>query len=339
MSNFKSSVYHLHHDHTTHKDDIRFHLFEKFKNFNKNEWLFYLDSLQDNWGQPVKKSTLWHNKELPKNAINDEILNKMINSIDPVLTLCIVSYRRWDTLIDSLQSYLNTSVPLNLFLWLNSYKDIPEEKLHLIKELCKRFYSHDITYCNINAGTGHSRNILLSRIYRECDTPYVMTSDDDILFKKPEEILIGASILDNILYSQFGAIGIWCDPIYEAIHIYQGKIQNYKPKKGFQKVDALGAATMTIRKEILKDCNTDPNYLIGLVDWDFSMQIKKKGWLLGLLCNDNFKVKNTADKTDEIYKEARSNKIVKTQSKNLFYSKWNILPEWRKIIERGEFVE
>ena len=219
-----------------------------------------------------------------------------------------------------------------------SLEDVIQEKLQIIEELCNDFYYSNITYCKINAGTGHSRNIMLSRIYREMDTKYVMTSDDDILFKTPKEILVGASILDNILYRKFGAVGIWCDPIYEAIYIKNNIIQNYKPKKGFQEVDALGAATMTIRKEILKSCNTDPDYLIGLVDWDFSMQIKEKGWKLGLLCDKDYKVYNIADKTDIIYKEARSNKDVKKQSKNLFYYKWNLLTKWRNYLERGEFV-
>ena len=340
MSTFKTAVYHLHHDHITYKDDLRFQLFEKFKNFNRNDWLNHLEKIGDNWGKPINNCTLWDNIQINQETIiNQDILQKMINNPVPVLSLCIVSYRRWDTLIESLQSYLNTKIPLNLFLWLNSYEDIPKESLQMIQELCNQFYYADITYCKINAGTGHSRNILLSRIYKETTTKYVMTSDDDILFKKPEEILIGASILDNLLYNHYGAIGIWCEPTYEAIHIQNKIIQNYKPKQGFQEVDALGAATMTFRKEILKNCNTDPDYLIGLVDWDFSMQIKSKGWKLGLLCDPYYKVINTAVKTDEIYKEARTNKSIKKQSKNLFYQKWGILPKWRRKKERGEFVE
>ncbi len=334
---FKSTVYHLHHDHETYRDPDRFILFDKFKAFSKGEWLNHLEKIGSSWGLPVENSTIWD--DVPPNdvIVNESLIKSMISNTKPLLTVCIVSYRRWDTLIDTLKKYISSGVKLNLFLWLNSCDDIPLDKMETIRSLCTKFFNYDVTVCKSNMGTGHPRNIMLSRSYRELDTPYIMTVDDDIQFNTPEEIMVGASILENIHNKRYGSVGIWCIPTYEAIHIDGSVIQNYKPHDGFQDVDALGAAAMTIRRDVLSGCNTDPNYKMGLVDWDFSMTIKKDGWKLGLLCDDRYKPLNFVDGGDDIYKSDRGDKGVKKASENLFIKKWGLTPLWRKKDERGVY--
>ena len=338
---FKSTVYHLYHGHTTPKHDLRFEVFNKFKAFDKKNAQEYVKQKGNDWGIPVKESTIWEyiNTTGIEEYYNENTLNDMLKSQTPVITLCIVSYRRFEVLLKVLQQYISFNIPINILLWLNSYEDYTQYQLQQIKNKCKQFYSSKIMYCDTNIGTGHSRNVLLSRAYREYNTPYIMTSDDDIFYNTKEELLIGASVLDQRKYFNYGAIGIWCEPIYNSLYIINKELRNYKTKKGFQTVDALGAATMTIKRDILKYCNVDPNYKIGWVDTDFSFNIRSNNYKLGLICDNRWKPINIAEKTDKIYKEARSNKKTKQKSKDRFVKKWGIKPVWRYQNKIGEYNE
>ena len=336
---FKSTVCHLYHGHTTEKHPLRFEIFDRFKKFNKASAQEYVKQKGNDWGEPVKDSTIW--EYIDKTGINDfynkDVLTSIVESKIPIITICMVSYRRYNTLAKTLERYVSFGVPINLLLWLNSYKDYTEHQLQHIKNICKKLYSHDITYCNKNMGTGHPRNIMLSRAYKEYDTSYIMTTDDDIMYNSKEELFIAVSILDQIKYYQYGAIGIWCNPIYYSLYVIGKELKNYIPKKGFQSVDALGAATMVIKREVLDKCNTDPEYKMGWVDTDFSFQMRDNGYKLGLLCDDLWKPTNIADKSDKIYRQARSDKNTKKLSSDRFTKKWGITPVWSNGTDIGEF--
>lgn len=336
---FKSTVSHLYHGHTTEKHPLRFEIFELFKRFDKTSAQEYVKQKGDDWGKPVEESSIW--EYIDNTGINDyynkDVLISMIKSKKPIITLCMVSYRRYKTLITTLEKYVSFNIPINLILWLNSYNDYTRYQLQHIKRMCKKLYSYDITYCNKNMGTGHPRNIMLSRAYKEYDTPYIMTTDDDILYNTEEEFLIGASILEQTKYYQYGAIGIWCDPIYYSLYVINDELKNYIPKKGFQNVDALGAATMTIKRKVLSKCNTDGEYKLGWVDTDFSFQIRDNNYKLGLLCDTKWKPYNVADKSDIVYKKARSDKNVTQLSKDRFIKKWGVTPVWSNTTNMGEY--
>ncbi len=327
---FKSSIYHLYHTHRTIANDSRFKILNDFRMFNKQNWIEYL---KDNkWGEPVKDSTIWEYIDTTgvKDFYNKEILLSMMKSKTPIITICMVSYKRYDTLIKTLERYISFNVSINFMIWLNTYTDYTKSQLQNIKNICEKLYSCDITYCKKNMGTGHPRNIMLSRAYREYDTPYIMTTDDDILYNSKEELFIGASILEQKKYYRYGAIGIWGEPNYWASYAVDNELRNYKPKKGFQTVDALGAATMTIKKEVLSKCNVDPNYQIGWVDTDFSFQIRKNGYNLGLLCDDRWKPTNKTDKTDLVYRKERFKPNIIEESYDRFIKKWNISPKSKR---------
>ncbi len=332
---FKSTVIHLYHNHKTEQHNLRRDLYYKFKNYTKQNWLDHLEKKGNKWGEPVKDSTIWKYIDTTgvKDFYNKEILLSMMKSKTPIITICMVSYKRYDTLIKTLERYISFNVSINFMIWLNTYTDYTKSQLQNIKNICEKLYSCDITYCKKNMGTGHPRNIMLSRAYREYDTPYIMTTDDDILYNSKEELFIGASILEQKKYYRYGAIGIWGEPNYWASYAVDNELRNYKPKKGFQTVNALNATTMTIKKEILNKCNVDPNYQIDLVDTDFSFQIRKNDYHLGLLCDDRWKPTNITDMTDmtnETYKKERFEPDTIKESTDRFIKKWNILPKCKK---------
>jgi len=320
---FESAVYHLYHGHETYRDPARFKLFNKLKSYTKKDWLKQIDSYE--WGKPVVCSDIDHHDSY----YDEDILKRLKESKTPVITMCLVSYRRYDILIKILNRYVEFDIPINMLLWLNSYEDYTDDEIECIKSTCSDLYHCDIHFCQKNVGTGHSRNILLSRAYREYDTPYIMTSDDDIYYDTEEDLLIGASILEQEDYNEYGAVGIWCNPIYNSLYIVEDELRNYKSRKGFYGVDSLGAATMTLKREVLSKCNVDPEYIIGWVDADFSFEIRKQNYKIGLLCDDRWKPTNMSDQSDDIYREARSNKDIKKQSIKRFVKKWGLTPIWR----------
>jgi len=135
---------------------------------------------------------------------------------------------------------------------------------------------------------------------------------------------MGSTILDQKGYSGYGAIGLWCTPDHPIMIKSGDTLKKKDPKEGFYDVSCLGAATMTIRREVLETCNCDPLYTIGFVDWDFSMTMTSKGYKLGLLCDDRFRPTNDVGGRDKKYKEGRSDKKTIDNSKQRFMDKWNI---------------
>jgi hypothetical protein len=83
---------------------------------------------------------------------------------------------------------------------------------------------------------------------------------------------------------------------------------------------------MTIRTNIInKNCNCDPNYIIGLVDWDFSLTMRKNKYNLAMLCHPEYKIKNETKYNTKGYLNNRYKKEVIQNSKELFNKKWKII--------------
>jgi len=324
---FESSVYHLYHNHETTRISTLLDTYKKVRGYSKIDWKNKIKS--SNWGDPVEKSLIWNNCFF----IDNFILNNMKSSKKPIITICMVSYRRINTLLKTLNRLSTFNISINLLIWVNKYENFTDDQINEIQNICEKLYFYKIIFCDENIGAGKPRNILL-KLSKELDTEYVVITDDDMYYNNEDELLIGSSLLTQDYYSEYGSIGLWCHPEPSEIHIKNKELRNYKIRKGFFDVDALGAATMTIRKDIIDDdCNIDPEYFIGWEDFDFSLQIKKKGYKIGLLCDDRWKPINLSPTGDEIYKKDRYNEIEIKKSTNRFISKWNIKPVWKSNIK------
>lgn len=319
---FKSTVYHLFHGHETFRDNTRFPIFNKHKAYKRDDWLEHIRRNYD-WGKPQDNVDLTGYKDY----INESLIYVYLNSPKPRITVCMVNYLRYDILIKNLENYIKLGVPINLILWINDSKSLKQNHKNKIMELCSKFYSHEIMYSKTNMGTGYPRFMMLNKAYHEYDTDYIMTTDDDIFFNTPEELVLGATVLDQEKYRDFGAVGLWCDPIYfkSTINTKTNTMNMDRPKdEGLFEVDALGAATMTIHRDVLSKCNCDPQYIIGLVDWDFCMSMRSVGYKLGLICDNKFKPVNNGEGNSDDYRAGRWDKSVIEKSKELFIKKWNI---------------
>lgn len=317
---FKSKVHHLFHGHETVRDNKRFPVFEAHKAYTREGWLNHLRSEYD-WGRPLDGTV---NMEMFKTYINETLLYVHKTSIIPRITVCITNFLRYDMLVKSLTALLNSGVPLNVILWVNESGSMTDKHKNTVLDVLKEFKGHDVIYSAKNMGTGYPRYMMLNKARYEYDTEYIMTMDDDILHSSPDTIVLGATVLDQKEYSDYGAMGIWCEPQYNIVRVNGSSLTITRAVEGFHEVDCLGAANMTIRRSVLEKCNCDPQYIIGLVDWDFSMSMRKEGFKLGLVCDNRYKPNNDVSENNKMYTDGRWDGDTISNSKSVFKRKWGI---------------
>jgi hypothetical protein len=322
----KEYVYHLYHAHNTYRDPRRHTVLKKLMKYTKQDWIKHINSI--NWGKFITNTTISE----PKQDI--QVLSDFKYYTEPILSICIVNYRRFNTLIRTLKKYTEFGININLFLWINDSSFFSKEQHKKIESICSKLYHHEIIKNEDNVGTGKSRHMLLSLAY-ESGTPYIMTTDDDMLYNNEDELLIGPSFLQS--NDDYDAIGIWCEPITCAHYIVGDEILNFKPKKGLQEVDVLGAATMTMRRSVISDCLTDERMVVSLVDIDFSLCLKNNGHKMCLLCDDRWKPTNINDLSDTIYKNERYSIKYRKISENILMKKWGLVYKWRNFNTLEEY--
>lgn len=320
MHTFKSTVHHLFHGHTTHKDPNRFPIFNRHKEYTKEDWFEHLRRWY-NWGEPVS-GNIDTSKFSP--YINETLLYVYKNSSKVRITMCMVNFLRYDVLIKNLENFLKLGVPMNMILWVNQSDNMPADVRQKVRLLMSQFNGHEIINSKKNMGTGYPRYMMFNKAKFEYNTDYIMTTDDDIFYQNTDSLVLGATMLDQSSLSDYGAVGLWCYPHYMIVRKKGDEIITEKPTEGFYTVDCLGAATMTIRRDVLDTCNCDPKYIVGLVDWDFSMSMCKQGYKLGLLCDERFKPVNDKSGDTDNYRDGRWDKNVIDNSKKLFKKKWKV---------------
>jgi hypothetical protein len=317
---FSSPVHHLFHGHETVRDEARHPVFHKHFAYKKEDWFEHLRR-NYNWGYPVD-GTVDVSKFKP--YINQTLLYAYKNSKKTRITICMVNFLRYDKLINTLSLLVGFDVPLNVILWVNQCDSMPAEKKEIIEGLLSKFSNHEITYCKKNMGVGYPRYMMFNRAKFEYDTSYIVTMDDDTPHSSVESLMLGATILDQEDYSGYGAIGLWCEPRFVIARVDGDIVRRSIPTEGFHNVDCLGSGTMTIRKSVLDTCNYDPQYVMGLEDWDFSMSMGKFGWKLGMVCDPRYKpVNNTGDDGTE-YNKGRWDITTIDNSKRIFKEKWGL---------------
>ena len=330
---FKATIWHLHHSHQSKRFLYRHKILDAHEKRTTQKWI---DSLLDykayNWGycKSLEIEGTYNPKRFPntEHYFSHALMYAFTQSKKPLITICMVNYRRHDTLFDTISNYKEIGANVNLLLWMNGSDDIPKDILEKIHKMCKKsFVSYEIFLNKENSGTAKGRNFMLKKAYEEYDTPYIMTTDDDIIFKDLGSLMVSATVLHQQKFKDFGAMAIGCKPLKALVKVLDKKMVKVVPKTGIQKADVLGAATMMIRREVLKDCNVDKSYpRVGFVDWDFSLEITDRDWLLGLLYEDHYVAFNNAYEGDTKYNKGRYDKSLIQQSYHIFKSKWNIEP-------------
>jgi GT2 family glycosyltransferase len=82
-----------------------------------------------------------------------------------------------------------------------------------IRDLVSQFYGSHLVFTKNNLGSGIPRHVMMAKAL-EFDTPYIYTTDDDMLF--PEySIITQVAVLDTL--KEYGALGSVCTPSYKPI--------------------------------------------------------------------------------------------------------------------------
>lgn len=246
----------------------------------------------------------------------DKIMN--IHNLDkPIVTIAMLSFRRYEKLIKSLQTHLNNGLKMNICLRVQCSEELTKEQKDNITFLVNKFYDHDLQFTEKNLGSGIPRYDVINRCIKNFNTPYIMTTDDDMIWKK---YCIESQIYLLEQMPEYGMISSTCNPNYPIKIFKDGKIHTIK-NSNFNDADLIGSATSVYKKEIFDTCEYDKEYTIGCGDYDLCMQIRKT-WKIGVIDIPELKSLNDAKNSGHMYFKERFNKSVIQKSVNRFNKKW-----------------
>jgi GT2 family glycosyltransferase len=248
-------------------------------------------------------------------------IESLITKKEPVVTIAMLSYRRPASLIISLKKHLSNGTPMNLCLRVQGSEELSDTIKDEIRDLVSQFYGSHLVFTKNNLGSGIPRHEMMAKAL-EFDTPYIYTTDDDMLF--PEySIITQVAVLDTL--KEYGALGSVCTPSYPRYFIKYGKISSSKVVKSFEDTEMMGSATTLYRREVFDTCEYDKDYQIGLGDFDLCMQMAESGWKLGIMNIKELNSLNDWDPKAKDYIRERYNRPVIAYSKQRFRWKWGII--------------
>ena len=241
----------------------------------------------------------------------------------PLVTIAMLSFKRFDVLISSLERHLLNRTPLNMVLRVQCCEDLTTQQKDKIIELVSRFHASDLQFTEKNLGSGIPRHDVINRALTKFNTPYILTTDDDMLWE-PYSIIAQVSLLERL--PGYGLISSVCAPNYPR-HYKENNIWKFEQVIQDTFVDAhlIGSATSVYRREVFDTCEYDKKYTIGCGDYDLCMQIDKAGWKIGVLNIPELKSLNNNKGNTQEYRKMRYNKAVTKLSTTRFNEKWGIL--------------
>jgi GT2 family glycosyltransferase len=245
----------------------------------------------------------------------------------PQITVAIVSWLREDRLIKTLQSIPKiTSLPLNLCLHVQGDEQVTSSTKQQIVEAASGFVEKDIYFSTGNGGIALPR---ANNLKRAAKTPYVFMSDNDMDYK-PGTFEAELEFLQT--HSEFGMVDVLHNQL-----VYHRTVEGTKVictpieiiKEPFAEVDLIGGTSQLIRQEValLPDV-IDIRYFIGSWDFDFSMNVRKAGWKIATLTDDNLKAYNDREARPDKYKRSKNNQEQIERGRRLFESKWGFSCVW-----------
>lgn len=260
-------------------------------------------------------------------GFNREKLEEIFNRRSPQVSLAMLSWMRTNKLKKSLD-YWNSKHNmdrLNIALMVQEGGKFDKSKQKSIVNKCSKFNRHRVMFTDKNNGTGKPRHQIVHKALH-FDTPYIMTTDDDMLF--PFGIL-ESQIYVLEKYKNIAAVCSWCEPNVSGHVVRKGKILKKQLNSPIDfNVDIMGSATMMMKREIfdnndLTPVDLDPDYFIGWGDFDFCMQLKTSGWKMAVFALKNFRPINDYGGPSE-YKQFRYKAEHSKNSAKLFHEKWGI---------------
>lgn len=252
--------------------------------------------------------------------LDSDVIKRYKNIKYPLVTMAMLSFKRYNQLIDALERHLANGTPLNIVLRVQCCEELSNRQMNSIRRLCRRFHGHIVKFTETNLGSGEPRHDVMSIALNDFDTPYIMTTDDDMMWE-PNSIISQLSLFDK--RPEYGVISSSCLPNYPIHILNDGKWtidRDYKDN--FVDTTLCGSATSIYRREIFKNVEYDKEYRIGLGDFDLCLQIIEAGWKIGVMNIPELKSLNDASRNPPGYGKERYNRGIIKHSISRFREKW-----------------
>jgi len=244
-------------------------------------------------------------------------IQKLLSLDKPIVTIAMLSYRRPKSLLKSLKQLLNSGIPLNLCLNVQGQEELSNKIKSNIETLTSKFYTCRLSYSDGNLGSGIPRHRVIEKSLT-FDTPYIMTTDDDMMWPK-YSIAAQISVLESL--HQYGAIGSVCLPNYPMCYRDGNKTSQLVITEQFTEAEMMGSATTIYRRDVFDTCEYDKGYTIGLGDFDLCRQMLKN-WKLGIINIPELNSLNDWDADAKSYIKERYNQPTIMKSRERFLKKW-----------------
>jgi len=139
-----------------------------------------------------------------------EKLEEIFLRTSPQVSLAMLSWLRLPKLSISLNYWTRNHDlnRLNIALMVQEGAKLDQKTKHSIVEKCSKFNKHIVEFTDKNRGTGGPRHSMVHKAL-SFDTPYIMTTDDDMLFPTG---LLEAQIYILETYPDVGAVCSWAVP-------------------------------------------------------------------------------------------------------------------------------
>jgi len=267
--------------------------------------------MKDNVVQALTK--LW-------DGFNGNTLEKIIHTEAPLITMAMLSYRRHDILLHSLEQYIDYPLKFNICLRVQGAEEMPDETRLKVMELMTHFEGFDVQFTRGNHGTGVPRYDVVTRALRHFDTQYVATFDDDILWPENGIEALLCVLEDN---PAFGGVSMWCKGNYPAWYLDGSHIRRRPPQGPLDVVTACGSGTKIARRKLFKEIPLDPNFYIGWGDICWGYEVSMTDWRLAILALPELMATNQVD-MDPQYFQTRYNQEHANRSRQYFKDKHGI---------------
>jgi len=249
-------------------------------------------------------------------------VNEMLSK--PMLSINLLSWLRVDKLLAALERLPKSLlIPVNLYLRVQGAEKLSFSDKKKIRYRAKKFNDSIVEFTEGNAFSAGPRREITDKILENWDTPYMLTLDDDMVISKGTfELLI--AFLET--HKKYGAASIWHTKLNNTTQVVNGKLKSIPLKVTDQKIfdlQVMGSATMITRMDLFKNQKIaiDPDYVLGLWDYDLCLQIKMAGYALAMITSPNAMAHNDSGGSDE-YKGGRYNREIIKKSVKYFEKKW-----------------
>jgi len=258
-------------------------------------------------------------------GFNRGTLERVFNSEKTILSVAMLSLLRTNTMLNMLDHWdRNRFIKSNIAFNVQGKEWLSDIKKDQIEDKVEEYFDRSfLNFTFSNRGTGVPRHNIVHEALK-FDTPYIMTTDDDMFFP-PGSIEALISILED--HPDYGAVDLWVHPNLNAWFKGQSKMVYKQPKSPFGLVDGMGSASMIMRREVFETCDYDHLYYVGWADIDFCMQMRKSNWKLGILAIPDYKALNFKNKGSESYKKYRTYRHDQQHAGNSsvrFQQKWHL---------------